>query len=578
MIPPNATYAQIGAIVDELARCGMRRAVTSPGSRNAPITLTLAGDERIETTSVIDERAAGFMALGMAKASGRPVTVTCTSGTAAANLLPAVVEAHEARVPLIVLTADRPPELRDVGAGQAIDQIGIYGRFAKWFVEVGNGEPGRGWAIHVRALACRAFWTAAGGRPGPVHLNLPLREPLAPVADAGFDASAWAGRAEGEPWTVLHGRQPPVEPALLAALTARIAATPRGAIVCGPTQEPVAAPVARLAAAAGWPVLAEPCSGVRCGEHDLANVVAHYDALLRSDAFAEAHEPEMVLRIGDMPTSKPLRTWVARAEAQVLIDPHGTWHEPTRLAGEIVQASAAAACAALAEALETRAAGTGPDRGWMRGWRAADDRITPLLEAEADAFEPRAYAAIAPALPDDALVWVGSSMAIRDVETFFPRLAKRVRLLSSRGANGIDGVIAAAAGAALATGAPTWLLIGDVSLQHDIGGLLAAASAGADLRIVCVANDGGGIFDFLPVEEHADSEAYERHIATPPTIEVATAAALAGMRHRVATTVDEIRAAAAEPGIVEVRTDRADNVARHRELLAAVARAVGECG
>jgi 2-succinyl-5-enolpyruvyl-6-hydroxy-3-cyclohexene-1-carboxylate synthase len=577
MIPPNATYAQIGALVDELVRCGMRRAVTSPGSRNAPVTLTLVGDERIETTSVIDERAAGFMALGMAKATGLPVAVTCTSGTAAANLLPAVVEAHEARVPLIVLTADRPPELRDVGAGQAIDQIGIYGRFAKWFVELGNGEPGRDWAIHVRALACRAFWTAAGGRPGPVHLNLPLREPLAPVADAGFDAGVWAGRPLGAPWTAVHRRLPLADPALLDALAARIAAMPRGAIVCGPNHEAVAEPVTRLAAAAGWPVLAEPCSGSRCGSHDLGNVVAHYDALLRCDAFAEARVPELVLRVGDMPTSKPLRAWVARADVQVLVDPHGTWHEPTRLAGEIVQAAAAPTCAALADALEA-GAGSGPDRDWMREWRIADDRVTPLLRAEADPFEPRAYTAIAAALPDEALVWVGSSMAIRDVETFFPRLAKRVRLLSSRGANGIDGVIAAAAGAALATGAPTWLLIGDVGLQHDIGGLLAAAGAGADLRIVCVANGGGGIFDFLPVAQQAERHAYERHIATPPTIELAAAAALAGMRHTTAVTVEEIRAAAAEPGIVEVRTDRADNVARHRQLLAAVASAVGEPG
>ena len=578
MIPPNATYAQIGALVDELARCGVRRAVTSPGSRNAPITLTLAGEQRIDTTSVIDERAAGFMALGMAKASGRPVAVTCTSGTAAANLLPAVVEAHEARVPLVVLTADRPPELRDVGAGQAIDQIGIYGHFAKWFVELGNGEPGRDWAIHVRALACRAFWTAAGGRPGPVHLNLPLREPLAPVPDAGFDAGAWAGRADGDPWTAMHEQPPFADRELVETLAARIAATPRGAIVCGPTDEAVAEPVTRLAAAAGWPVLAEPCSGVRCGEHDLGHVVAHYDALLRSDAFAQAHAPGLLLRIGDMPTSKALRAWVARAGAQVLIDPHGSWHEPTRLAGEIVQAAAAPTCAALADALQAGGAAPGRGGGWMRGWRLADDRVPPLLDAEADPFEPRAYTAIAPALPDGALVWVGSSMAIRDVETFFPSLDRRVRLLSSRGANGIDGVIAAAAGAALATGAPTWLLIGDVGLQHDLGGLLAAAGAGADLRIVCVDNAGGGIFDFLPVAEHAPRDAYERHIATPATVDVAAAAALAGMRHTLASTVGEIRAAADHTGIVEVRTDRLENVRRHRELLAAVAAAVAECG
>src|SRR3954465_15712252 len=177
MIPVNSTYAPLQALVDELARCGMTHAVTSPGSRNAPLALVLAGDSRLRAVSVIDERSAGFVALGIAKSSGRPVAVTCTSGSAAANLMPAVVEAYEAGVPLIVLTADRPPELRDVGAGQAIDQVKLYGAFAKWFVEVGNHEPSRATAVHFRALACRAYETARGGRPGPVHLNLPLREP-----------------------------------------------------------------------------------------------------------------------------------------------------------------------------------------------------------------------------------------------------------------------------------------------------------------------------------------------------------------------------------------------------------------
>src|SRR3954463_11154032 len=196
MIPVNRTYAPLKALVDEVARCGMTHAVTSPGSRNAPIALVLAGDRRLDAVSVLDERCAGVVALGMAKASGRPVAVTCTSGSAAANLMPAVVEAHEARVPLIILTADRPPELRETGAGQAIDQGKLYGSFAKWFVEVGTPPPSRDAAIHHRALACRAWHTARGGRPGVVHLNFPLREPLAPVAEE-FEAREWEGRPDG---------------------------------------------------------------------------------------------------------------------------------------------------------------------------------------------------------------------------------------------------------------------------------------------------------------------------------------------------------------------------------------------
>src|SRR3954449_2476294 len=200
MIPINSTYAPLQALVDELARCGMTHAVTAPGSRNAPLALVLAGDPRLHAVSVLDERSAGFVALGMARASGRPVAVTCTSGSAAANLMPAVVEAHESRVPLLVLTADRPPELRDVGAGQAIDQIKLYGSFAKWFVEVGNHPPGRASAVHHRQLGCRAYSTAALGRPGPVHLNFPLREPLAPEPE-DLDPADWTGRDDGRPWT-----------------------------------------------------------------------------------------------------------------------------------------------------------------------------------------------------------------------------------------------------------------------------------------------------------------------------------------------------------------------------------------
>src|SRR2546423_4078620 len=284
MIPVNPTYAPLQAFVDELARCGMTHAVTWPGSGNAPLALTLAGDPRLRTVSVLDERSAGFFAIGMAKATGRPVAVACTSGSAAANLLPAVVEAHEARVPLMVLTADRPPELRETGAGQAIDQIKLYGSFAKWFVEVGNFEPGTETAVHFRALACRAWQTAAGGRPGVVHLNFPLREPLAPVAEPV--EGDWDGRPDGGPWGQVHASFPAPSPALIDGMAARVRRVSRGAIVCGPAGEEVAEAVASLAAVTGWPILADPLSGVRCGPHDRSHVISHYDVLLRSSARA----------------------------------------------------------------------------------------------------------------------------------------------------------------------------------------------------------------------------------------------------------------------------------------------------
>ncbi|HEX2162085.1 MAG TPA: 2-succinyl-5-enolpyruvyl-6-hydroxy-3-cyclohexene-1-carboxylic-acid synthase [Thermoleophilaceae bacterium] len=581
MIPINRTFAPVQALVDELARCGMRQAVTSPGSRNAPITLTLAADERIDAVSAIDERAAGFMALGMAKASGRPVAVTCTSGTAAANLLPAIVEAREARVPLIVLTADRPPELRDVGAGQAIDQIKLFGSAAKWFVEVGNGEPGPEWATHVRALACRAWWTAGGGRPGPVHLNLPLREPLAPVAEE-LEAGDWQGREDGRAWVeAIEGAAVPNDEDV-QALAERMAATARGVIVCGgmatasddsATVSLVEA-VTRLGREAGWPLLAEPTSGLRCGEHDRSQVVAHYDVLLRDEGFADAQRADLVLRIGDMPTSKSLRAWVGRAE-QVVIDPQAVWNEPTRTAETILAADLTLTCEALAAAIED--VGTSADGGWVGRWRAADGVVASAFAEAPETFEAKAYAGIEAALPDDALVWVSSSMPIRYVESYFPASPKRLRFLSNRGANGIDGVVASAAGAARATGRPTFVLIGEVALVHDVGGVLAARRAGIDLTIVCVNNGGGGIFDFLPVAELSDKVAYERHIATPAGVDLASLAALAGMPHRLVTTKAELASAiAAGPRLIELVADRGDSVERSRALTATVADRLGD--
>ena len=548
MMPINRTYAPLQAFVDELVRCGMRHAVTCPGSRNAPLALTLAAQAGIEPVSVIDERAAGFVALGMAKATGRPVALTCTSGTAAANLHPAVVEAFEARVPLLVLTADRPPELREVGAGQSIDQVKLYGSAAKWFVEVGTHEPGRETAIHHRALACRAWSTAAGSRPGPVHLNFPLREPLAPVPEE-LDPADWQGRPDGRPWTELreHASAPHADD--VHALAARIASIPRGVIVCGPTAEPVAEPAARLAAQCGWPLLAEPTSGVRCGDHDRSHVVAHYDVLLRARDFAARHAPELVLRVGDMPTSKPLRAWVAEG-AQVVLDPHAAWHEPTRRAELLLQAAAVPALGALAAAIEMRSAERDP--GWLAAWRDADAKVPPALAAAPDGFEPKVLAGLERDLPDGAIVWLSSSMPVRDVEACFPQSPKRLRFLANRGANGIDGVVSSAAGAALASGAPTWLLTGELALLHDVGGLFAARRAEAPLTVVCLDNGGGAIFDFLPVAEHADPELYERHIATPAGVDIQS-------------LFPEVRV---------VRTDRRENVRLHRELVERVAQAL----
>src|SRR3954453_8818053 len=557
MIPINSTFAPLQVFVDELARFGMSHAVTCPGSRNAPLALTLAAHPQIQAISVLDERSAGFLALGIAKELGGaiPVAITCTSGTAAANLMPAVVEAHEAGIPLIVLTADRPPELREVGAGQAIDQIKLYGSLFKGFAAVGTHPPGRASALHHRQLGCRAAAVATGGRPGPVHLNFPLREPLAPRPEAGLDPADWEGRDDGRPWTdigfVQHveGADPEND------LTALIAETETGVVVCGGGDPAMAEPALELGRRMGWPGLAEPTSGARSRPRgEPGPVVARFDLLLRSERFT-AERPDLVLRVGEMPTSKPLRAWLEGCR-QAIVDPHFDWHDPTRTAESIWPVGAEELYGLLPSA-------AGRTRSYLERWVAADAVVSEELARTDDPFEPLAYNALAETAE---IIWVSSSLPIRDVESYFPATERPIRILSNRGANGIDGVVSSAAGAAIAANAPVHLIIGELALLHDIGGLVTARRAGAELAILCVNNGGGGIFDFLPVAEQAGPADYERHIATPVEFDLATAAALGGLQHHVATNAAGVREHLRPGVLVELVVDRRESLQRHREL------------
>ena len=570
MTDATDTYLLLRAFCEELVRCGVSDACTSPGSRSTPIVLSLARSPGLRAWSHVDERVAGFFALGLAKRTGRPVAIACTSGTAAAELAPAVIEAAEARVPLIVLTADRPPELRDVGAGQTIDQIKLYGAAAKWFVEVGTHEATPERVRWMRALACRAAWTALDGRPGPVHLNLPLREPL--VLDGPLPEEDLApGRADGRPW-VAH----PIVPAPAELPPVPIAPAPRAVIVAGRDERDPALgeAIAAFAVAAGYPLLADPLSGARRGPA----AISHYDALLRDERLAAELRPQLVLRIGDLPTSKPLRAWLASLDAeQVALDAEGAWHDPAGVVGARVAANPRATLAALGS--EHRDAG---DPAWLARWRSADAAAADAIVATlGDGLsEPRVAAELIDALPSEATLFVAASMPIRDLETF--AAAKddppAPRVLSNRGANGIDGTVAAALGAAAAGDGPVVLHIGDVALAYDLGALLSARRLGLALTIVLVNNDGGGIFDFLPVAR--EGEDFEQHVATPHGLDFAQAAALYGARHAhvgdVAALRAELERALGSDGvtIVEARTRRDANVALHRSVWAAVAEAL----
>ncbi|HEY5343241.1 MAG TPA: 2-succinyl-5-enolpyruvyl-6-hydroxy-3-cyclohexene-1-carboxylic-acid synthase [Solirubrobacteraceae bacterium] len=597
MTPATDTYLLLRAFVDELVRCGMRAACTSPGSRCAPLVLTLAREERLRCYSHIDERCSGFFALGLAKASRSPVAVTCTSGTAAAELLPAAIEAYEARVPLLLLTADRPPELRDNGAGQAIDQLKLFGSAAKWFFEVGTHEASKERLRWMRTLACRAYWTSLEGRPGVVHLNFPLREPLVIEGKLPEDLT---GRPGGRPYVRRSptATAPGTGGALLAAgstggagtagagggsdLRELLAKAKRGVIVAGRHERPT--PLGEAAAAfceaAGWPLLADPLSGARRG----TAAIAHYDALLRDDSFAAGAIPDLVVRVGDLPVSKPLRTWLAGLGEipQVALDPEGAWQDPASI---LIESLALEPAGALAELAASQPAA---DPDWLAGWRAADEQAAEatlgVLGPLDELSEPAIAAELGTLLPDTATLFVASSMPVREIETFWPAREDPPRVLCNRGANGIDGIVSGAFGAAASADGPVVLLIGDVALAHDIGGLLAARRLGLKLTIVLVDNSGGGIFDFLPISHApmaAEHDIYDRHIATPTGLDFAQAAALYGLAHERVETVPAFRTAlerALSPqvgsAILQVSTDRAHNVGLHREVWKAISSAI----
>jgi 2-succinyl-5-enolpyruvyl-6-hydroxy-3-cyclohexene-1-carboxylate synthase len=571
---PNPTFAPIACVVDELCRSGLCHAITSPGSRNAPLALSLAADERVHCLSVIDERSAGFFALGIAKATNTPVAVTCTSGTAAANLLPAIVEAHESNVGLLVLTADRPPELREVGAGQAIDQIKLYGGYVKWFCEVGNHPPTRDSAIHYRSLACRAYQTAQSGPPGVVHLNFGLREPLAPVAH-DQDPTLWQGRSDGSPWVQRPPTRSVISDQLASDIRTQLERSSRGVIVCGITENPCAAQVARLAEACGFVIFAEPTSGLRFGDHDRSKVIAHYDALLRATDFFERHRPDTVLRIGSSPTSKLVRQWISDAH-QIVLDPSATWHEPTRQAHLMVGGDPAKVIDSVLDAFADQnpspKTSCRHNKGWQSLWLEADRLARETLAGSDERLEPRTYLELARALPSGSMVWLSSSMPIRDADTFFDSEPTELCFLSNRGANGIDGVVSSALGAA-ATGRRLFLLTGELALLHDIGGLVTALRHGIELTIICINNGGGGIFDYLPVAAQADWSLYEKHLLTPTEIDLRTLADLFGLGFFRAARAQEVCDRIKEPGLIELRIDRDQSQAERSAIFQKLASA-----
>jgi 2-succinyl-5-enolpyruvyl-6-hydroxy-3-cyclohexene-1-carboxylate synthase len=569
--PTNANTALASAFAEELARGGLRLAVISPGSRSTPLAVALWRQPEIEATVIVDERSAAFFALGAAQASGEPVALLCTSGTAVVNYHPAVVEADESALPLLVLSADRPPELRGIGAGQTIDQIKPFGSSVRWFCEVGTHAADDRGLLHYRSVACRALAAARGEtRPGPVHLNLPWREPLAPLPVEGAvtatDPLALEGR-EGRPLTAVTRIDLEPSAFLLDEVAGHIADAISGVIVAGRQLDPeLREPLAHLARVSGFPILAEPTSQLRCGPHDRSRVVATYDQLLRDERFARSVVPDLVVRFGEMPTSKPLRAWLESSGAdQIVVDPHGGWNEPSRRAAAILRADPTELAAGWAARLdkEPRSA----PAAWLKAERTAREVLRAELENSGGISEPALHHALGQAHRDGDLVYTASSMPIRDQETFLPASATDALFLSNRGANGIDGLISSGIGAAQASGRPTTIVTGDLGLLHDIGGLAALRDVSTPVRIVVIDNDGGGIFHFLPQEGAMESDEFEALLGTPRGVDAERAAALFDLPHRRLESLADLPGAlAAGTGLIEVKTDRRANVELHRRL------------
>jgi 2-succinyl-5-enolpyruvyl-6-hydroxy-3-cyclohexene-1-carboxylate synthase len=569
-------------LVDELVRAGVTDAVVAPGSRSTPLALALAAHRDLRLHVFHDERSASFAAVGMGMATGRPAVVLCTSGTAAAEMHAAAVEAHQAEVPVILCTADRPPELRDVSAPQTIDQDRLFGPAARAYLDAGVPDPVL--ADRWRPLLARVIAESVGPWPGPVHLNLPFREPLVGDVD-----ELPRGRPEGRPWhTVAWGAR--VLDAAQVDELATVLDQQRGVIVAGAGGgEPDA--VHALATAAGWPVLADPRSGCRDAR---PTTVAAFDDLLRRPRFAADHTPTVVLRLGRPPASRLLSEWLAASGAeQVQVVTSPAWVDPEGTATRRVVADPTTLCLDLAKRLSA-----GARTPWAARWRRAEEQaqaaIDSVLHGAAGSTgptgstgstgstgptEPGVARRLVAAMPAGSTLVVSSSMPVRDVEWYAaPRGG--LRILANRGANGIDGVVSTAVGVALASGGPTALLIGDVAFLHDQNGLLGLASRDTELTIVVVDNDGGGIFSFLPQARQVEAERFERLFGTPHGVDPLAIAAAHGLSTSELLHEDELeglvqaRGRAGGPQVIRVRTDRAANVAVHQAIHDEVARRI----
>ena len=540
-------------LIDGLAAAGVGHAVISPGSRSTPLALACELHPQIETHVVLDERSAAFFALGLAKAGNSPVAVVGTSGSAPANWFPAVIEANHGAVPLILLSADRPPELRDCGANQTVDQVKLFGDHVRFAFDLGVAESSPEALRHAAMRARQAVDKSRWPLPGPVHLNVPLREPLVPAKIPAFDFSSCQDR---DNFPLLA---PPGE--VVERLAREMSAGP-GMIVCGGMVDSpgFAAAVTALSERLDCPVLADPLSGLRFGGHDRSRILTCYDAFLRNQGFTDSHRPAWVLRFGAMPVSKSLQQYLGKQSSthHVLIDAYGRHLDPLHQIEMLLHADAAAVCTALAQ-LPLQAA----PPAWLAEFLVVEKRFqesTAFLPVEALVVR-----AMVDRLPPGATLFSGNSMPIRDIDGFSGSGTKPLRIVANRGASGIDGNVSTLLGMAAARQGKIAALLGDLTCCHDIGGLLAAR--GLDAVLVVLNNGGGGIFGYLP---QSGLESFERLWLTPAGLDFGQAAKLYGLEYRRVATPQSFADAFSQAldysgsTLIEVVVDREESIVHHR--------------
>lgn len=576
--PPNNATLWAEIMVEELYRAGLRRVCISPGSRSTALTLAFAAHPDIRHFIHLDERSAAFFALGLALESGEPAALVCTSGTAAAEFFPAVIEASQSNIPLLMLTADRPPELRHSGANQTIDQIKLYGDFVRWSVDapLPEKDPSPRLIRSLRALANRALAVAQGlnSAPGPVHINLPFRKPLEPIPVPGDPTSQYSARDGDAPWTRIHISSRSPAPDIIAELKARMRRAPRGLIIAGPRcpNGDFPAALANLSAATGYPVLADPLSGLRFGPHTAhGSIIAGFSLALQAGLLAEAPLPQILLRFGAMPVSQALSNYLESLPAdvpQIGIDPHGGWYDPIYTNSELVSADPLG----LVRGLIPLENSYSKDSNWAQLWHNAEEQVWAAMQT-AEPYEGKFVADLVNALPPEANLFVANSLPIRHVDECAATRLAPLQVYANRGASGIDGTNSTALGVAAASAHPLALLTGDISFYHDQNGLLALREPGVQATIVLINNNGGGIFHRLPIAEFEPT--FTELFTTPHGLDFKHTALLFGLKHsrlsaEEAPTALAEAMSASENRLLEIQTDAAQSDRLRRELVASL--------